>query len=866
MADPRQQAFIRRMWPLAVEYSQRTGIPPEVFVAIGASETNWGKAGSIFGIKGSGTAGSQTYATHEIVNGQRVNVNDQFAVYNNDREAFDHFLGLISSGRYAPAWQQYQRTGDWRGLLNGIVQAGYATDKNWPSMISGLSSHVLASAPSDLAAAAPRTGTTPQGNRPMESNPLLDAIAQRVTKNPQATWAQLSGDDLFKATLIANAAGIDLPKTTTQGPPDQRQAYNATTGQIEYQQYDPATGQWKWTGTVASRPPTAPEAARPQGAVTAQQIFSAGGQLVAPGIAVVNGREYRQNPDGTFSVSGSAETSTVKKSPAVLAAEQKLQAANILAGRPSSPTSGTTPQGGTSVPSGGGTGGFATGQQPSTGGGTDLSQLPLSTLMGIADRPGPDQRAASDEMIRRMGGNPDADPGFVLTDDDIRRMGGDPDADPGFRRSPESVGGGTSPTSGFGDVDISPSAGSAQQSSASTRSTYYDSPQEVRGPASALGQPGELVGLFEPTPWAGEGSVGTTRGLDNFQYSIRSAGLVPTGDAAKDIETALGIEATRTSMLADPIYKGDPLAVQRALEANTLGSNVYDRARAVAAEERAARASYSAKPPAINQGTTMAAFRDFLEPERVPAFATGGSVKVDPDDTTVPPQPTSNLLPIGVHESDFEGNPIYPHQPNYEKPKLPGAPRFEDFAPLSMSDLQQLSNYSRAYDQYNKRNNLPNIIPTPWSQPRPRFAMDYGGDFLSGRAATPVDRTAAGAPSAAPAQPGMPQEIMTALRMAGIPGMAGGGSVMAGPSMAPQSLTATEPVVGIGAQSGQPQFVLGEAGPERMDITPLGPPLPPMTDFARLMETMMGQSRKGRPAALKPAGSMLAGAGARGGY
>lgn len=38
------------------------------------------------------------------------------------------------------------------------------------------------------------------------------------------------------------------------------------------------------------------------------------------------------------------------------------------------------------------------------------------------------------------------------------------------------------------------------------------------------------------------------------------------------------------------------------------------------------------------------------------------------------------------------------------------------------------------------------------------------------------------------------------------------------------AMTTQEPIVGVGAQTGQPQFVVGEAGPERLDVTPLSGP------------------------------------------
>ena len=139
-----REAFVEKYLPYAQYYSSMTGIPPQVFLGIGASESNWGAAGSIFGIKGSSPSGkSKSYATWEWVNGERVPTTDTFATYDDPSEGFEHFIGLISSGRYSPAWKEFQRTGDWYGLLRGINNAGYATDPNWADSIADLSDSIV---------------------------------------------------------------------------------------------------------------------------------------------------------------------------------------------------------------------------------------------------------------------------------------------------------------------------------------------------------------------------------------------------------------------------------------------------------------------------------------------------------------------------------------------------------------------------------------------------------------------------------------------------------------------------------------------------------------------------------------------------
>ena len=140
-ASPQQREnFINAMIAPANAYAY-TGIPPAVWAAMGASESNWGRAPSVFGIKGVGSAGGANLQTHEILGGRRVDMPDQFAAYNNLDDAFRHFIDLTSSGRYAGA-HRILEAGDWQGFLQGIVQAGYATDKTWANSIINLASHI----------------------------------------------------------------------------------------------------------------------------------------------------------------------------------------------------------------------------------------------------------------------------------------------------------------------------------------------------------------------------------------------------------------------------------------------------------------------------------------------------------------------------------------------------------------------------------------------------------------------------------------------------------------------------------------------------------------------------------------------------
>ncbi len=182
---PSQSEFVRQYYPYAKRWEAQTGIPAAVFLAIGASETNWGAAGSLFGIKGASPSGkSRTYDTWEQTANGPVYIKDSFAVYDSPDEGFQHFIGLISQKRYAPAWQNFQKTGDWRALIAGINAAGYATDPIWHQKIASIAGQV------DQIAA--QTGVKDGGFTMPQSTAAVDPVMQQEFQRAQANYSRLS--------------------------------------------------------------------------------------------------------------------------------------------------------------------------------------------------------------------------------------------------------------------------------------------------------------------------------------------------------------------------------------------------------------------------------------------------------------------------------------------------------------------------------------------------------------------------------------------------------------------------------------------------------------------------------------------------
>lgn len=138
--------FYNQYLPYAKQLQAKYGIPVNATLAILANETGWGANGMVapFGIKGSGTAGSTNSPTWEVMNGQRVNINDNFAQYNNLGEAFDAFGQLVST---SPRYQAAIGQTDPYQFAEALRQGGYATDPSWAKKIANIAGQFPASQP-----------------------------------------------------------------------------------------------------------------------------------------------------------------------------------------------------------------------------------------------------------------------------------------------------------------------------------------------------------------------------------------------------------------------------------------------------------------------------------------------------------------------------------------------------------------------------------------------------------------------------------------------------------------------------------------------------------------------------------------------
>ncbi len=198
-----QQAFISLVAPGAVAAQQRFGVPASVTIAQAIEESAWGQSSlaaryhNLFGIKGTGPAGSVTLPTQEYENGSWVTIDAQFAVYRNDAESIaGHAELLATSGYYARAMADRAYPDAFANDLTGV----YATDPDYGANLIALMKlynlYQYDTAPTAAPAAAPvpapsRTSASASGSIPGVISPgEVTSGADSVTGNAKQRFVQ----------------------------------------------------------------------------------------------------------------------------------------------------------------------------------------------------------------------------------------------------------------------------------------------------------------------------------------------------------------------------------------------------------------------------------------------------------------------------------------------------------------------------------------------------------------------------------------------------------------------------------------------------------------------------------------------------
>lgn len=131
------QEFIDSISQAALDNYKKYGVLPSLTVAQAALESGWGNSGlaknsnNLFGIKGTGTAGSVQMVTQEEENGKKIAIVDGFRVYNSQAESIDDHGKLLSGSRY----KDVIAANDYKQAATAVKAAGYATDSTYTSQL-----------------------------------------------------------------------------------------------------------------------------------------------------------------------------------------------------------------------------------------------------------------------------------------------------------------------------------------------------------------------------------------------------------------------------------------------------------------------------------------------------------------------------------------------------------------------------------------------------------------------------------------------------------------------------------------------------------------------------------------------------------
>ncbi|MBU6501183.1 MAG: glucosaminidase domain-containing protein [Patescibacteria group bacterium] len=120
----------------ASRISQQRGFPTNVLLGQAAIESGRGSAApgnNYFGIKGSGTGGSNNLATKEYGAGGYYGENSDFAAYEKPEDAINAYIDLVTS---YPGVPEAIKSGDTLAVLQAIKNAGYATSPTYVNDVS----------------------------------------------------------------------------------------------------------------------------------------------------------------------------------------------------------------------------------------------------------------------------------------------------------------------------------------------------------------------------------------------------------------------------------------------------------------------------------------------------------------------------------------------------------------------------------------------------------------------------------------------------------------------------------------------------------------------------------------------------------
>jgi flagellum-specific peptidoglycan hydrolase FlgJ len=132
------EAFVASIAPAAKAVADELGIDPRVIIAQAAMETGWGKhvkGNNIMGVKSHGKKDRLMVQTHEVIDGKRIKVRDNFRQYDSyDDSIADYGSFLQQNKRYKPMLQ----AATLQEQVEALGKSGYATDPEYADKVMAI--------------------------------------------------------------------------------------------------------------------------------------------------------------------------------------------------------------------------------------------------------------------------------------------------------------------------------------------------------------------------------------------------------------------------------------------------------------------------------------------------------------------------------------------------------------------------------------------------------------------------------------------------------------------------------------------------------------------------------------------------------
>jgi hypothetical protein len=249
---------------------RRYGVPAAVTIAQAIDESGWGQSflasqdNNLFGIKGTGPAGSDSLPTEEYENGQWVSTTAPFRVYHNLAESInDHGELLATSGYYTQAMAERNDPNSFAQALTGV----YATNPEYGSdLIQLMLQYNLYRY--DVPASAASTAGPHSPARPSRLARTVQPSVSPARPSPQGPASPPATPDTPRPTPARRSPG-PTPARRSAGPTPSRRSAGATPSPRPSSSPGPAgspmpaptpkpTGPTNSSGPISSHKPSSP--------------------------------------------------------------------------------------------------------------------------------------------------------------------------------------------------------------------------------------------------------------------------------------------------------------------------------------------------------------------------------------------------------------------------------------------------------------------------------------------------------------------------------------------------------------------------------------------------------------------------------